>query len=156
MFRSSKLYVFILATLTIIAINATSGISASVGSSALLTTPTPTPVATQPTNNAFGGFDPGTIDTSGTLAAYNVAPDFTNVVISAALDKEHRDYLVKNAFFVSPRDELEFFSIYQTAQRQNQPILVTTDSLLHSFHLMFDKVLRTAEGKYFTECPSLR
>ncbi len=39
--------------------------------------------------------------------------------------------------------------LYEQARYRNVPIFVTSDSLLHTYHLLFDKVLRTAEVTYF-------
>lgn len=50
---------------------------------------------------------------------------------------------------VSPGNEKEFFTVYEQARYANVPIFVTSDSLLHVYHLLFDKTLRTAESRYF-------
>ena len=57
--------------------------------------------------------------------------------------------LQQNGFVVSPGSELEFFTVYEKARYANLPIFVTSDALLHSYHLLFDKVLRTAETEQF-------
>ncbi len=97
----------------------------------------------------FAPFNPGKIDTAGSVQPYQVAPDFNNVVLSSALTKEQLDYIQRNGFVVSPGSELEFHTVYEKARYNYQPLFITTDSLLHGFHLVFDKVLRTAEGQYF-------
>jgi len=57
--------------------------------------------------------------------------------------------LQQNGLVVSPGSELEFFTVYEKARYANEPIFVTSDALLHSYHLLFDKVLRTAETEQF-------
>ncbi len=57
--------------------------------------------------------------------------------------------LGKDGFVVNPGNEKEFFSLYEKARYDNVPIFVTSDSLLHSYHLLFDKVLRAAEAEHF-------
>ncbi len=37
--------------------------------------------------------------------------------------------------------------LYEEARYRNVPIFVTSDSLLHTYHLLFDKVLRLARGR---------
>jgi hypothetical protein len=59
------------------------------------------------------------------------------------------DYLEENGFVVVPAEHREFYALYQSAQGQQKPVFVTTDSVLHVYHLLFDKVLRTAEEEYF-------
>lgn len=49
----------------------------------------------------------------------------------------------------APGVEKEFFTVYEQARYANVPIFVSSDSLLHSYHLIFDKVLRTSERQYF-------
>ncbi len=58
-------------------------------------------------------------------------------------------FLAENGFVVVPAGYEEFFGLYQSARRQGRPLFVTTDSVLHVYHLLFDKVLRTAEEEYF-------
>ncbi|HLY25720.1 MAG TPA: DUF3160 domain-containing protein, partial [Aggregatilineales bacterium] len=119
-------------------------------------TPTPalTPTLNIPTitglnGNVFASFEPGNVDTSASVAPYQVSPDFSNVIVSAPLPPDNAAALKQNMFFVSPNQYGEFFMTYRNAVDSYQPILVTTDSMLHSFHLMFDKVLRTSEANYF-------
>jgi len=57
--------------------------------------------------------------------------------------------LAENGFVVVPAGYAEFFGLYKTAHRQGRPLFVTTDSVLHVYHLLFDKVLRTAEEEHF-------
>ncbi len=78
-----------------------------------------------------------------------IAPDLGNVTVPFALSSAQRERLAENGFVVSPGMEKEFFTVYERARYGNQPIFVTSDSLLHAYHLLFDKVLRTAEVRYF-------
>ena len=82
------------------------------------------------------------------------APDLADVIVPFVLTPSQRDRLVKDGIFVSPGVEKEFFTVYEQTRYANTPIFVTSDSLLHVYHLLFDKVLRTAERQYFS--PLLR
>jgi hypothetical protein len=64
-------------------------------------------------------------------------------------DAEMEELLEQNGFVVAPAEYREFFSLYQGIHDQQKPLFVTTDSVLHVYHLLFDKVLRTAEEEYF-------
>ncbi len=77
------------------------------------------------------------------------AQDLSNVQIPFALSQEQLDLLANNGFVVSPGADKEFFSLYEQSRYDNQPIFVTSDSLLHIYHLLFDKVLRSAEVQSF-------
>jgi hypothetical protein len=77
------------------------------------------------------------------------APDLSNVRVPLVLSQAQLDLLGRQGFVVSPGVEKEFFTLYEKARYNNEPIFVTSDSLLHVYHLMFDKVLRTAERERF-------
>lgn len=55
----------------------------------------------------------------------------------------------KNGFFVTPSDFDQIYQIYQYAAKHNLPIYVTTDAMLHTFHVLFDYSLRVTELEYF-------
>jgi len=78
-----------------------------------------------------------------------IAPDLSNVRVPFILSEAQRERLAEQGFVVNPGMEKEFFSLYEKARYDNEPIFVTSDSLLHVYHLLFDKVLRTAEREYF-------
>ncbi len=79
----------------------------------------------------------------------SVAPDLSNVQISQVLSAAILERLAQDGFVVSLGWEKEFFTLYEKARYSNEPIFVTSDSLLHTYHLLFDKVLRTAEVEFF-------
>ena len=78
-----------------------------------------------------------------------IAADLSNVRVPFTLSAAHRQRLAQVGFVVSPGVEKEFFTLYEKARYANLPVFVTSDSLLHVYHLLFDKVLRTAETEYF-------
>lgn len=83
-----------------------------------------------------------------------IAPDLSNVRSSFLLTAAQRARLAQNGFVVSPAEEKEFYMLYEKARYAYEPIFVTSDSLLHVYHLLFDKVLRTLEQEQFI--PALR
>jgi hypothetical protein len=97
----------------------------------------------------FAPFAEPPVSTQPLLAHEPVAPDLGNVRVGFALSDEQRARLAEDGFVVSPGMEKEFFTLYEKARYNNEPIFVTSDSLLHVYHLLFDKVLRTAESDYF-------
>jgi hypothetical protein len=42
----------------------------------------------------------------------------------------------------------QFFQLYEDGRYDQKPVFVTTDSVLHVYHLIFDKLLRDTETKY--------
>lgn len=77
------------------------------------------------------------------------AADLSNVFNPFVLSPAQLERLARDGFVVTPGQEKEFFTVYERARYDNVPIFVTSDSLLHSYHLLFDKVLRTAETEHF-------
>ena len=53
--------------------------------------------------------------------------------------------MVKNGFVVTPSYYDEMSELYEACKESNQPIFVTTDSILHTSHIFFDYVLRILE-----------
>ncbi len=78
-----------------------------------------------------------------------IAADLSNVRVPFLLAEGLRTRLGETGFVVAPGTEKEFFTLYEKARYDNQPVFVTSDSLLHIYHLLFDKVLRTAEVEHF-------
>ncbi|MCD6284297.1 MAG: DUF3160 domain-containing protein [Anaerolineae bacterium] len=97
----------------------------------------------------FAIFREPTINTVPSLTMDPVAPDLENVTVPFALSETQLARLAADGFVVSPGADREFFTLYEKARYGNVPIFVTSDSLLHIYHLLFDKVLRTAETAYF-------
>jgi len=57
--------------------------------------------------------------------------------------------LAQNGFVVAPAEWLEFFQLYENARYEEVPVFVTTDSVYHVYHLLFDKMLRDLEREHF-------
>jgi hypothetical protein len=117
--------------------------------------PTRIPVA-QPTASAlvsgelvFASFKEPAGEVVPSVYHEPIAPDLGNVRAPFVLSQAQRERLARDGFVVSPGVEKEFFTIYEKARYANVPIFVTSDSLLHVYHLLFDKTLRTAEVQYF-------
>ena len=98
---------------------------------------------------AFASFNASPVQVQSYAAGLDVAPAWESVYNPFLLSAEQIGALQQNGFVVSPGTELEFFTVYEKARYANQPIFVTSDALLHSYHLLFDKVLRTAETEQF-------
>lgn len=78
-----------------------------------------------------------------------IASDLSNVVVPFVLSEEQQTRLAQDGIVVSPGMEKEFFTVYELARYANVPTFVTSDSLLHVYHLLFDKVLRSSEREAF-------
>lgn len=97
----------------------------------------------------FAIFDKPAVNVSPAVFHEPIAADLSNVVVPFVLSEEQRGRLAQSGLVVSPGTEKEFFTVYEQARYNNVPTFVTSDSLLHVYHLLFDKVLRTAERQAF-------
>ena len=97
----------------------------------------------------FASFEESPGEVTAFVQQEKIAPDISNVRNAFLLSKTQMERLEKNGFVVNPGNEKEFFALYEKARYDNVPIFVTSDSLLHSYHLLFDKVLRAAEAEHF-------
>jgi len=122
----------------------------------VIPTPEPTAVPTEPPPELelepmprFAKFIPRSVDSAPAMFHDPIAPDMGNVLVPFALSPDQLARLGESGVVVSPGTEKEFFTVYEKARYANVPVFVTSDSLLHSYHLIFDKVLRTAEQQTF-------
>ncbi|NNJ11894.1 DUF3160 domain-containing protein [Chloroflexales bacterium ZM16-3] len=97
----------------------------------------------------FAAFQPDNTPVEASVQAEPIAPDLGNVSLTVILSPEQRARLAENGFAISPSDTKEFYEIYERARYDNVPVFVSSDSLLHTYHLLFDKVLRRAETSSF-------
>ncbi len=111
--------------------------------------PTSTPPPPVDTELVFASFEMPALNVRPALHHEDIAPDLSNIQNPFLLSQVQLDRLAQDGFVVSPGNEKEFFTLYERARYDNLPIFVTSDSLLHIYHLLFSKVLRTAEVEYF-------
>jgi hypothetical protein len=68
------------------------------------------------------------------------------------LTDAQRTLLAQNGFAVQkpkPGEYREFYQIYESNRYTEVPVFITTDSIYHVYHLIFDKMLRDLETGYF-------
>ena len=63
------------------------------------------------------------------------------------LTDKDRPLLSRNGFVVGGRGEKQMFALYEETDYRNLPVFVSSDSLLHLNHLVFDSLLRETETK---------
>jgi hypothetical protein len=82
------------------------------------------------------------------IPAYSVLPDLSNisnVTDFSYLSAEQKKYISKNGFVVGEHEYQEFYPLYESNRYEYVPNFITTDSLLHNYHLVFDHVLKKLE-----------
>ncbi|MEN6350614.1 MAG: DUF3160 domain-containing protein [Syntrophomonas sp.] len=113
----------------------------------------PTAEKTNPVNKTaqaeeFAPYTEASVDEHPTLKPYSAASDLSNLENRKRFEfsPEARELLVKNGFVVVPDTFSEFYPLYETNRYDGVvPNLVTTDSMLHNYHLYFDYLLKTVE-----------
>jgi hypothetical protein len=122
---------------------------------------TPTPFKVASVGNiyppAFGKYPAIEAKVPQTYAGgYTLPVDLAQVEMTGyiTLSDAQRALLSQNGFVVeSPNSEMQFNEFYQVYENirywEGQPAFITTDSVFHVYHLLFDKMLRDLETGYF-------
>lgn len=83
----------------------------------------------------------------------NLITNYSDVKSKLKLDENDLSLLRKNGFVVinNPFNQKEenIVTPYQTIKNYDMPIFITTDSLLHIYHIQFDETLRQIEEREF-------
>lgn len=93
---------------------------------------------------------------TASVKQYGVSPtlrEITNLRAfnrSLPLSVQQRRALAQNLFTVSPTNAKQLFHIYEENDYKNIPSFVTTDAVLHLYHIFYDFTLRTVEEKTLT------
>ncbi|MCA9953563.1 MAG: DUF3160 domain-containing protein, partial [Anaerolineales bacterium] len=97
----------------------------------------PAPETNLPEALRFATFRETAVDTIPAIFHHPIAPDLSNVTVPFVLSQEQLDRLAADGLVVSPGVEKEFFTVYEQARYANVPTFITSDSLLHVYHLLF-------------------
>jgi hypothetical protein len=96
----------------------------------------------------FATYEEVAVNISPKVPAYSVSQNLSNVTNASDfsfLSGPAKNLLVKNAFVVKPTYYNEFFPLYESNRYDYTPDFITTDSMLHTYHLMFDFLLKQLE-----------
>ena len=104
----------------------------------------------------FAAFQPVSVDIPASFNGgdYTLPVDLANVqhLNEIPLSETQRQLLSQNGFVVlppKPAEFREFYQIYEQGRYALHPVFVTTDSIYHVYHLLFDKMLRDLERDSF-------
>jgi hypothetical protein len=116
--------------------------------------PTATPAPPQPVDTSraggFADYVPVAVDVVPNAPGY--VPDLggvANADVVAWLNDGQKAALEENGFVVVPHGREQIYQIYQQAEEAGLPAFVTTDSVLHAYHILYDYSLRLAEIEHF-------
>jgi len=99
----------------------------------------------------FASYEPVQVAIPTAYAGYSLPVDLSGVMVDGrfAFSDAQRQLLSANGFVVAPAEYREFYHLYEEARYGEVPIFITTDSVYHVYHLLFDQVLRTLEEERF-------
>ncbi|MFZ5644776.1 MAG: DUF3160 domain-containing protein [Bacillota bacterium] len=95
----------------------------------------------------FGKYEEVPVNVTPVIKPYAVAGDLSNITNENmfAFSEAARSLLIKNGFVVVPGEHREFFMLYEINSYDPVPSFITTDSMLHNYHLFFSHLLRVVE-----------
>ncbi|MTI85236.1 MAG: DUF3160 domain-containing protein [Firmicutes bacterium] len=112
----------------------------------------PDPEASRPPTayaSEFASYKEVPVDASPGVEPYTVETGLRNVINRDMfeLSPEAKQLLVENGFVVEPGQFREFFMLYEMNRYAFEPVpsFITTDSMLHNYHLFFSHLLRVTE-----------
>lgn len=95
-------------------------------------------------------YDP---DLTPCVPDYEIAGDLSNVInydeFSYVLQGRALEMLLENGFVVTQGYGGEFFENYETNRYNYTPNFVTTDAMMHTYHLYFSRLLKGIEKDWF-------
>lgn len=99
-------------------------------------------------DSLFAKYEEVTVNATPSVKPYKVDRDLGNITNKDMfkLSPAATSLLIENGFVVVPTSyEKEFFSLYERNRYEPVPLFITTDSVLHNYHLFFDHLLRVVE-----------
>ena len=104
----------------------------------------------KPRPSTFAVYEPEPVTGGPNAPAYNLDPNaVVNRDLLARLTPAQQARLAENGFVVVPSGIEQIYQVYKEAKDSGTPIFVTTDSLLHTHHVLYDYALRLAELQHF-------
>lgn len=105
-------------------------------------TPDPLPSVRQ----ASFPYQPVAVSARPSLAPYGFDPSrAANQNLLRELTDAQRALLAQNGFVVSAKGAPQVYDIYKQGKERNAPLFITSDAVLHAYHVLYDYVLRSVE-----------
>lgn len=106
---------------------------------------------TDEVHTSFGTYYPYTAVFTPNVPLFTVEPDFSNVHGMTSVNPTDSLLLLKNHFTVRKSECTQIYEVYNQSTDDGQPVFVTTDAVLHAYHVLFDRFLRKIEENLFFE-----
>jgi len=101
----------------------------------------------------FGTYHPVLVDVTPSVTPYQINEDLSNVVNISdfELTLEASELLSSNGFMAEASNYRQIYDVYNECEDLGIPAFVTTDACLHTFHILYDYILRVLEINYFID-----
>jgi hypothetical protein len=98
-------------------------------------------------DSSFSDYKEVPVNVTPSLKPYQASKGLSNIINKDqfVFSDEAQNLLIKNGFVVVPDMSREFFWTYEANRYEPVPSFVTTDAMLHNYHLYFSYLLRTLE-----------
>ncbi len=122
-------------------------LSAAIAAGALLSVTSETYRPTGAFASSFSSYEETSVTVTPKVLPNSIDPELGNVanIADFELSEEAKELLAKNAFVVTEGQSREFFKVYTDNRNKSIPSFISTDSMLHTYHVVFDAVLRQTE-----------
>jgi len=109
------------------------------------------PQITGDVETEFGIYSPYSADFTPDVPPYVIAPDLNTVTNKDkfTFTESEKALLARNGFVAQHSQFKQVYDVYNYCQDNDIPIFVTTDSVLHIYHILFDYTLRILETQEF-------
>jgi hypothetical protein len=108
---------------------------------------------TETVENDFADFIPYDEEFIPNAPQYSISPGLTNIAnlgLFPALTMEDREFIESNGFVAVPQSEFkQIHEILSDNEDNDLPSFVSSDAVLHAFHVLYDLALREAETYSF-------
>ena len=110
---------------------------------------------TEDVETEFGTYHPYLVDFSPDVPVFTIEPDFSDVdyfsIMEWMFNSTDLTLLSQNHFTVKKSQYKQLYDVYNRSTWDNTPIFVTTDAVLHIYHVLFDRLLAEIEVREFVE-----
>ncbi|MCK4297562.1 MAG: DUF3160 domain-containing protein, partial [Candidatus Marinimicrobia bacterium] len=110
---------------------------------------------TEDVQTDFGIYHPYLANFIPDVPTFSVEADFSNVsnfsMVEWMINSTDSTLLLQNHFTVKKSRHKQLYDIYNDCTWNGMPIFVTTDAVLHTYHVLFDRFLSEIEVQKFIE-----
>jgi hypothetical protein len=101
----------------------------------------------------FGTYHPFPTEFTPDVPSFSVEPDFSNVInfpnLQGCFTSGDSALLIAHHFTVKKDRYQQIYDIYNESTWDGVPVFITTDAVLHTYHVLFDKILADMEMTEF-------